>query len=243
MPDYDYIYHRTHARLLRRFRGQPRAATLHAAAYVLYSTVVGFGSTILGYNGMMNPWAYLSIVGWGLLVCLHIAVSYLGSAAYDRRRERAVQEEVMDTGEEYNLLPEDLVLLHHRLSTDLDAYSRPFMRLLLAGFGFVLAWAGGFLLMTLASMFGVMGNGFYSMVMMTSLLMTLGAGVVFLPFGTLFSRREESVEHLRAIYYVKPKRETVALDELAGDYDDAVIGDDGEMTVWEEEALGKRKRG
>jgi hypothetical protein len=243
MPDHDYIYRRTHARLLRRFRGQPRAATLHAAAYVLYSTVVGFGSTVLSYNGMMHGLVYLSIMAWTLLVCLHIGVSYMGSAANGRRRERAVQEEVFDADEEYNLLPEEMVLLHSRLSHELSVMGRSFWRLLMAGAGFSAVWGGGFLLMALTTMLGYVAPGWYAAVMMGSLLATLGVGVVFLPFGTLFSPREESVEHLRAIYYGKAKHAPVALDELAGDYEDAVIGDDGEMTMWEEEALGKRKRG
>lgn len=240
MHNHDYLYRRTHARLLRRFRPQPRFATLHAAAFVLYSTLFGFGSTILGYNGMMHGLVYLSIVAWSLLVCLHIGVSYTGSAAYGRRRERAVQEEVIDAGDEYALTPEDMVLLHNHLSTDLRAHARPFSRLLLAGAGFLLAWAGGFALMALATMFGVMGNGFYGMAMMGSLLMTLGAGVVFLPFGVFFRQQQDSVEHLRAIYYAKQKRAPVALDDLA--YDDVAVGDDGEMIEWEQEALGKRKR-
>ena len=244
MREHEHIYHRTYARLLRRFPRTPRVATFHASAFVAYSTIVGFASTALSGSGMMHGLVYLSILFWSALICLHIGVTWWGSSANARRRERFVQEAVTDAGDDYDLTPEDMVVFHSRLSHEAIIQGRSFSRLMLAGIGFAVTWGSGFGLMAFMTTFGFFlggSNTAYEMIMLMSLFVTLAVGAGFLPIRSIFGQPEESVDQLRAIYYNKSKRRPLAMGDHVDAYDDASLGDDGEILAWEADALSKRK--
>jgi hypothetical protein len=234
------------ARVERRL-SKPRWVILNALLFTLFTVIIGTFSALTHPYGAMNGVVYFVIFFWTLVLLAHAGLTYWNSGARHGRREKLVQEEVLDAGETYDLSEEEMIDLHQRVSEDLRARSTTFNRLLLNAAGNVAAWPGMMLILlaiqqTINVSYGLSEISDYGAVVRVGMLLSL-AGTFALGFllpvrQLLGSRQSDHMNDLRAIYggrERKTKREA-AESRLVG------IDDEGELIVDYAEVSIKQKR-
>ncbi len=229
----DDLYIKTLKRVQRRLSGAPRLGTAHALLFTAFTVPAGlFTGFYFNRVGVIDFLAYASIVGWSLLLFVHAGYLYLHSGALKRRRERIVQEEVLDAGDSFDLSEDDMIALHTRLDETVRAHSQAHVRLLANAFVNVLLWPGIMVLIPFAVVFlGIMNSGYVEVigrfVLMFAVLGTFLAAFA-LPFRSLRPSIRDETDNLRAVYGYKRKR-----DAASSRHDEAAerlsIGDDGEL--------------
>jgi hypothetical protein len=148
---------------------------------------------------------------------------------YIRRRERVIQEEVLDAGDSFDLSEDDMIALHTRLDDAIRDQSQAHVRLLANAFVNALLWPGILLLIPFSVVFlGLMNSGYVEVLgrfaLMFAVLGTFLAAFA-LPFRSLRPAATDETDNLRAVYGYKRKRDEsrqAAAERLS-------IGDDGEL--------------
>ena len=227
----DDLYIRTHRRIQRRLSGPPRLGTLHALAFTAFTVPMALFTGVFMRSNALEFLVLGAIMSWSLLLFLHAGYGYLNSGARRRRRERMIQEEVLDAGDSFDLTEDEMIGLHTRLEETVRSESQAHVRLLANATANLLFWPGLVIAIPLmAVFFGVMSSG--SIDGMARILIALSAmgtciAAGALPFRALRGAPPDETDNLRAVYGYKRKRALpVRHDEAA---ERLSIGDDGEL--------------
>ena len=231
----DDLYVKVHRRIQRRLSGPPRLGTLHALAFTVFTVPMAlFTGVFMRWDGVLDVMVFATIVGWSLLLFLHAGYSYLSSGARKRRRERVIQEEVLDAGDSFGLDEDAMIGLHTRLDDAVRAESQVHVRLAANALVNALLWPGLLVLIPFAVIFlRVMDSSYVDVLarfmVALSVLGTFLAAFA-LPFRALRPSAPSALDekdNLRAVYGYKRKR------ALPSRHDEAAerlsIGDDGEL--------------
>ncbi len=227
----DDLYIKVYKRVERRLSGPPRWGTIHALVFSAFAVPIGlFTGVFFARVGVIDFLAYATIVGWSLLLFLHAGYLFLHSGALKRRRERVIQEEVLDAGDSFDLSEGEMIALHTRLDETIRHQSQAHVRLLANAFINVLLWPAAIVLVPVAVLFlGLMSSATVEVVarfvLMFAVLGTFLAAFA-LPFRALRPSTRDETDNLRAVYGYKRKREASRHAEAA---ERLSIGDDGEL--------------
>lgn len=208
----DAFYHKIRSRIERRFSKRPTLAILHALLFTVISVPLGLWG-VISHPYSIDGVIYWTIFLWSILLFLHVGYVYLHSGAWSRRRERHIQEEVLDVGELYDFDEAEMLDLHLRLREDLQQQSNVFHRLMLNATGNLALWPGmlvGMLAFQWITRFISFDSGLFSIgfrgLLLLVLLGTFLLGFL-IPVRQLWQIRGDTDEvNLRALYAYKRKR-------------------------------------
>ena len=233
----DAYYLKIRSRVERRLSQRPRLATIHALLFTLICVPLGFWG-IFTHPVSINGVAYWVIFLWSIVLFGHVAYSYINSGAWARKREKHIQEEVLDAGETYDLDQQEMVDLHLLLRDDLQKRSQGYNWLMLNALGNVALWPGLLLVMLFLLRTNVISGYSFSLVFRAALLLALlGTATLglLLPIRELRrSQPNHGEQDLSAIYGYRRKRKGIPQNESLAHLEDGAdeldwIVDDSEL--------------
>jgi hypothetical protein len=226
MPD--HLYTKVRYRIERHLSGSPRRAIQHSLLFSLFTVSFGLLSLLTYLRGAANSFVYLGILFWSVLLFAHWGYLYWRSGAWKPRRERLIQEEILDAGDTYELSEDEMISLHLELSDEIASRSEVFERGLFNAAGNVFLWPGMLFVMVFFQQARIwmlqQSNDPYQIVLFVGMIGTLLLSFT-LPVRALRSGGQSAYRDLRDVYGSKRKRDAMRSNEL----------DDIDALEWEAE--------
>ncbi len=235
----DAFYLKLRARVERHLSKSPKSAIIHALLFTIVTVPLGLWG-VFSHPVSVNGVIYWVIVLWSIVLFIHTRSLYLNSGASRGKREKYIEEEVLDAGETYDLDSDEMLALHLQLSDDIQKRSQNFKSPVLNALGNLILWPGMLVILLGLLAAGIITEYNFSSIFRPALVAAiLGTFLLgfLLPVRQLW-QNQMSTEDLRTTYSAKRKRKD--LSELERAERLMEVGDDGEIILTDDDAKLKR---